>query len=61
MSVDIKTFAADVQTMRNCQKKFFSDRKPSDLQASKMYEKLVDEHVKSILNPEDINQTTLEL
>jgi hypothetical protein len=47
--------------MRNYQKSFFKDRHPSDLQASKLAEKTVDDHIKTILHDQPKNQTTLEL
>jgi hypothetical protein len=48
--------------LRNKQKAYFRDRKPSDLQNSKMLEKMVDDMVKEIVHGQGpTNQTTLEI
>jgi hypothetical protein len=59
--MDIKEFAQFVKNMRDAQKAYFRDRKPSDLQNSKMYEKAVDQSIDTILKEGPDNQTSLEL
>ena len=56
--MDVRTFAEMEEAMRNSQKAYFKDRKPSDLQTSKSYEKMVDNAINQIIHPDKIKSQT---
>lgn len=56
---DLMEFAKNVQLMRKLQKEYFKTRDQSILQQSKNTEKMIDNDLKEILEPEDKSQTKL--